>query len=231
MLILNSSTRIFRVNANNSIILGFLPFGLPNCPVIGNATVLLTLQVLGVLTGLNFLRYFSTSNVLLSLNSHFPEAKYLDQPHIRVAIQKNSKKPALENWINYHENRKISELLKIGNYGLRTGKKLGDSYFCALDIDQHGEQFHFSQISYVESQKGIHYYLLLRKLPEDAPLFYQGEKIGRIMSSGKPIIGSGSIHPSGIVYRFIERGEVFLKFNDEQELVSYLNGYGIVLKK
>jgi len=100
-----------------------------------------------------------------------------------------------------------------------------------LDIDQHGEQFYFSQISYVETSKGIHYYLLLKKLPENVPLFYEGEKIGRIMSYGKQIIGSGSIHPSGTVYRFIEGGEVFLKFEDEKQLADYLNSYGIVLKK
>uniref|UniRef100_U9TJ49 Uncharacterized protein n=1 Tax=Rhizophagus irregularis (strain DAOM 181602 / DAOM 197198 / MUCL 43194) TaxID=747089 RepID=U9TJ49_RHIID len=89
----------------------------------------------------------------------------LDQPHIRVAIHKNSKKPVLENWVNHPENRTIGKLLKIG----------------------------------------IHYYLLFEKLPENIPLFYQGEKIGRVMSFGKQIIGSGSIHSSGIIYQFMER--------------------------
>ncbi|RGB26287.1 hypothetical protein C1646_820488 [Rhizophagus diaphanus] len=161
----------------------------------------------------------------------FIEEKYLDQPHIRVAIHKNSKKPVLENWVNHPENRTIGKLLKIGNYGLRTGTKLGEYYFCALDIDKKGEQFHFSQISYIKTSKGIHYYLLLKKLPENSPLFYQGEKIGRVMSFGKQIIGSGSIHSSGIIYQFMERGEVFLKFKGEKELANYWNGYGIVLEK
>ena len=159
------------------------------------------------------------------------EEKYLDKPHIRVAVKKNSKEPSLEDWINYHESRKINELLKVGNYGLRTGKKLGNYYFCALDIDQHGEQYYFSQISYIETQKGIHYYLLLRNLPENIPLFYEGEKVGRLMSRGKQIVGSGSTHSAGIIYRFVEKEKVFLKFDDEQQLADYLNGYGIVLKR
>ncbi|CAG8823743.1 19774_t:CDS:1 [Racocetra persica] len=163
-------------------------------------------------------------------NLSFIEEKYLDQPHIRVAIHKNSKEPVLENWVNHPENRTISKLLKIGNYGLRTGTKLGKYYFCALDIDKKGEQFHFSQISYIRTSKGSHYYLLLKKLPENVPLFYQGEKIRRVMSLGKQVVGSGSIHSSGIIYQFVERGEVFLKFEDKEELADYLNGYGIVLE-
>ncbi|CAG8705286.1 10043_t:CDS:2, partial [Ambispora leptoticha] len=81
------------------------------------------------------------------------------------------------------------------------------------------------------SYKGRHYYLLIKELPENIPLFYQGEKVGRLMSQGKQVIGSGSAHPTGITYKFIERGETFLKFEDEQQLANYLYGYGIVLKK
>ena len=162
-------------------------------------------------------------------NLSFIEEKYLDQPHIRVAIHKNSKEPVWENWVNQPEDRKISELLKTGNYGLRTGTKLGEYYFCALDVDEKGEQFHFSQISYVRTSKGIHYYLLLKKLPENTPLFCQGEKIGRVMSSGKQVVGSGSIHSSGVIYQFVERGEIFLKLEDEEELGDYLSKYGVVL--
>lgn len=162
-------------------------------------------------------------------NLSFIEEKYLDQPHIRMAIHKNSKEPVLKDWVSQPENRTIGKLLEIGNYGLRTGTKLGDYYFCALDIDKQGEQFYFPQISYIKTQKGIHYYLLLKKLPENIPLFYQGEKIGRIMSSGKQVVGSGSIHSSGIIYQFVEGSEIFLKFEDKEELVNYLNGYGIVV--
>jgi len=164
-------------------------------------------------------------------NLSFIAERYLDQHHIRVAIHKNSKEPVLENWVDHPESRTISQLLKIGNYGLRTGTKLGEYYFCALDIDKKGEHFHFSQTSYVKTFKGVHYYLLLKKLPENIPLFYQGEKIGRIMSVGKQVVGSGSVHSSGIVYQFVERGEVFLKLEDEEELTNYLNGYGIILEK
>ncbi|CAG8704799.1 24373_t:CDS:2 [Cetraspora pellucida] len=133
-------------------------------------------------------------------NLSFMEEKYLDQPHIRVAIHKNSKEPVLKNWVAHPENRTISKLLKIG------------------------EQFHFSQISYVRTSKGCHYYLLLKKLPKDVPLFYQGEKIGRVMSSGKQVVGSGSIHSSGIIYQLVERavkGEKWT-FNFERQLINNL---------
>src|SRR3954462_14816773 len=76
-------------------------------------------------------------------NFSFVEEKYLDQPHIRVAIHKNSKEPVLENWVNRPEKRIINKLLKLGDYGLKTGTKLGDYYFCALDIDKKGNQFCF----------------------------------------------------------------------------------------
>ncbi|CAG8704925.1 1659_t:CDS:1, partial [Dentiscutata erythropus] len=58
-----------------------------------------------------------------------------------------------------------------------------------------------------------------------------GEKIRRVMSSRKQVVDSGSVHSSGIIYQFVERGEVFLKFEDKEELANYLNGYRIVLKK
>lgn len=158
------------------------------------------------------------------------EVKYLDKPHIRVAVPANSKIPVVDNWINYSEVRSIIELLQVGNYGLRTGTKLGNYYFCALDIDQKGEQYHFPQISYVESYKGRHYYLLLKTLPDNIPLFYQGEKIGRLMSRGKQVIGSGSVHPAGIIYRWVEKEEFFLKLNDVKQLAAYLDDYGIILE-
>ena len=99
-----------------------------------------------------------------------------------------------------------------------------------MDIDQPGEKYHFPQISYVKTHKGVHYYLLFKKLPENIPLFSEGEKIGRLMSYGKQIIGSGSTHPSEITYQFAERGEMFLKFDDDKQLTSYLSKYGIVLR-
>ncbi|CAG8725674.1 17049_t:CDS:1, partial [Dentiscutata erythropus] len=51
------------------------------------------------------------------------------------------------------------------------------------------------------------------------------------MSSGKQVVDSGSVHSSGIIYQFVERGKVFLKFEDKEELANYLNSYRIVLEK
>ncbi|CAG8823994.1 18353_t:CDS:1, partial [Dentiscutata erythropus] len=58
-----------------------------------------------------------------------------------------------------------------------------------------------------------------------------GEKIGKVISSEKQVVDSGSVHSSGIIYQFVKRGKVFLKFKDKEELANYLNSYRIVLEK
>ena len=42
------------------------------------------------------------------------------------------------DWVNYKEERTIRELLAVGNVGLRTGVKVGNCYFCVLDLDGKG---------------------------------------------------------------------------------------------
>jgi len=63
--------------------------------------------------------------------------KELDKAHIRVKTK--DKVPQVLDWVNYTEKQNIEELLnENGEYGLRTGTKVGNYYFCVLDIDQKG---------------------------------------------------------------------------------------------
>ena len=63
----------------------------------------------------------------------------LDRKDIRLAIPLKGKYPeGVIDWVNYQEERTIRELLAVGNVGLRTGIKVGNCYFCVLDLDGKG---------------------------------------------------------------------------------------------
>ena len=63
--------------------------------------------------------------------------KQLDKSNIRVKTE--DKVPQILDWVNCQEKQSIEELLnENGEYGLRTGTKLGNYWFCVLDIDQKG---------------------------------------------------------------------------------------------
>jgi len=63
--------------------------------------------------------------------------KGLDKPYIRVKTK--DKVPQILDWVNYKEERNIKQLLEENEeYGLRTGTKLGNYWFCCLDIDKKG---------------------------------------------------------------------------------------------
>ena len=59
----------------------------------------------------------------------------MDRADIRLAIPLRGKYPeGVVDWVNCQEKRTIEELLIIGNLGLRTGIKVGNYYFCVLDL-------------------------------------------------------------------------------------------------
>lgn len=63
--------------------------------------------------------------------------RQLDKSNIRVKTK--DKVPQILDWVNYQEKQSIEELLnENGEYGLRTGTKIGNYWFCALDIDKRG---------------------------------------------------------------------------------------------
>lgn len=63
--------------------------------------------------------------------------KRLDKAFIRLRTK--NKVPQVLDWVNYKEKRSIQELLsESGEYGLRTGTKIGNYWFCVLDLDNKG---------------------------------------------------------------------------------------------
>jgi hypothetical protein len=134
--------------------------------------------------------------------------KELDKDYIRVKTE--DKVPQILDWVNYVEKQSIEELLsENGEYGLRTGTKLGNYWFCCLDIDRQGWVKICEYLSYVKTKRGIHIYLLIKSKepPQNSMLYYQGERIGDFLSKGKQVIGVGSKHVSGITYDLVKRGK------------------------
>jgi hypothetical protein len=54
-----------------------------------------------------------------------------------ILLPTKFKKPLVKNWNKYYpEYRSIEKLLELNNeYSLRTGTKVGDYYFIAIDLD------------------------------------------------------------------------------------------------
>jgi len=159
----------------------------------------------------------------------------LDRRDIRLSIPLKGKYPeGVVDWVNYKEERTIRELLAVGNVGLRTGIKVGNSYFCVLDLDGKGWTRILSnqRVSYIRTAKGIHIYLLIKskEILSNRILYYQGERVGDFLSKGKQIVGIGSIHETGFIYRLVERGKWFWKFESIEELKEKLRKYEIELR-
>ena len=159
----------------------------------------------------------------------------MDRADIRLAIPLRGKYPeGVVDWVNCQEKRTIEELLIIGNLGLRTGIKVGNYYFCVLDLDGRGwtRLVRQQRVSYVKTSKGIHIYLLIKseKIPPNAVLFYQGKRIGDFLSKGKQVVGVGSTHETGITYELVQRGKWFWKLESMEELRGKLGKYEIELR-
>ena len=159
----------------------------------------------------------------------------LDREDIRLAIPSKSKYPeGVIDWVNCQEKRTIEELLTVGNVGLRTGIKLGSYYFCVLDLDGKGwtRILRNPRVSYIKTAKGIHVYLLIKNKEtlNNGILYYQGKRVGDFLSKGKQIVGIGSIHETGFIYRLVKRGKWFWKFKSIEELKRKLAEYRIELR-
>ena len=159
--------------------------------------------------------------------------KQLDKSTIRVKTK--DKVPQILDWVNYKEARNIKQLIEEnGEYGLRTGTKIGNSWFCVLDIDQKGWTKIFkSWQSHIRTFRGIHIYLKVKnhgEPPKNSMLFYQGKRIGDFLSKGKQVIGVGSKHVSGITYELVKNGRWFWKLESLEELREKLEKWGIELR-
>ena len=158
--------------------------------------------------------------------------KRLDKPYIRVETER--KVPQILDWVNYTEKQSIEELLsENGEYGLRTGTKIGNHWFCCLDIDKQGWTKIFkSWQSYIKTFRGIHVYCLIggKEPPNNSILYYQGKRVGDLLGKGKQVVGVGSRHVSGIIYQLVKNGKWFMKLENIEELREKLDEWGIELR-
>ncbi len=157
-----------------------------------------------------------------------PLLKELDKAYIRVKTK--DKVPQILDWVNYTEKQSIEELIKEnGEFGLRTGTKIGNYWFCALDLDKKGWTKLFkSWQSYIKTLRGIHVYLKIKnqgESPRNGILYYDGEKIGSFLSKGRQVVGVGSINKE-----LVKRGKWFWKLESIEELKERLKKYEIELR-
>ena len=162
--------------------------------------------------------------------------RVLDRESIRISIPLGGKYPLIKDWVNYKEKKTIEQILSKDNLGLRTGTKpWGDYYFCVLDIDGKSwtKVLSNQRVSYVKTAKGIHIYLKVKNQgepPRNSILYYQGKRIGDLLSKGKQVIGVGSRHISGIAYELVKNGKWFWKLESIEELEEKLGKYEIELR-
>jgi len=152
--------------------------------------------------------------------------KELDKDYIRVKTE--DKVPQILDWVNYVEKQSIEELLsENGEFGLRTGTKLGNYWFCCLDIDRQGWVKVCEYLSYVKTKRGIHIYLKVKgkEPPQNSMLFYQGKRIGDLLSKGRQVVGVGSVNK-----KLVKRGKWFWKFESVEELKEKLKKHEIELR-
>ncbi len=158
-----------------------------------------------------------------------PLFKELDKAYIRVKTK--DKVPQILDWVNYAEKQSIQELLNENKeFGLRTGTRIGNYWFCVLDIDYRGWTWLIKNVwvSYIRTFRGIHIYLKIKNQgepPRNGFLYYNGEKIGSFLGKGRQVIGVGSVSKE-----LIKRGKWFWKFESIEELRERLKKYEIELR-
>ena len=164
--------------------------------------------------------------------------KCLDRSRIRIRIPRlihnQSKRPTITNWPNFYEPWTTEQMLNNGyNWGIRTGKKIGNYYFAVIDLDDLWAKIRIKASRYIQTADGIHYYLLIKELPVNSILTdNQGQRIGELHSLGKQVVGIGSIHQSGVRYSLKGKNNSpwFLKFANLKELENFLNERSIFRK-
>jgi len=166
--------------------------------------------------------------------------KFFDRPSLRIRIPRlainQSKRPLIKNWPNFCEPWTIEQILEQGyNWGIRTGRKIGNYYLIIIDLDNIWAQEIIKTASYIRTNKGIHCYILIKELPKSGHLFNKyGSKIGDLLSLGKQVVGIGSLHQSGISYHLKQRrhnSAWFIKLESLEELTKFCQEREIFLKK
>jgi len=143
-----------------------------------------------------------------------------------ILLPTKHKKPLVKNWNKYYlEYRSIERLLELNQeYSLRTGAKIGDYYFIAIDLDDLWAKERIKTSWMVKTNKGIHRYFFIKELPKSYWLINQnGEHIGELHSKGRFVVGIGSIHEKGT--RYTLKGRVNQKWNSKIESLKELQSF------
>lgn len=169
------------------------------------------------------------------------DLKLFDKDYLRLSTK--NKKPLIKGWSNsrsfYQEKKTIMQLLKEnGEYGLRTGKILfQDYYFCVVIFQKASKIIDsqlnpFLEISYVETEKTCHYYLLIRELPINCSLRKSrtSKLLGYIFSNGKQVAGPGS-KVANFTYHLIKKKQDFYLCETVKDLEGCLKEKDIFLNK
>jgi len=175
------------------------------------------------------------TNIKIDGTEPLEPVRQLDKKDIRIRTRK--KIPVDKGWTeeNHQEKLTITELLaSYGEYGLRTGTKIGNYWFCVLDIDRPGwtKLIRNKRLSYVKTRQGFHLYLKIggKQEPRKEHLSYQGQRIGDLLGQGQQAVGVGSKHPSGICYEWKQRGKWFWKLESVENLKEELAKFDVELK-
>lgn len=156
--------------------------------------------------------------------------KIFDRRDIRIRIAREiknkSKYPLIANWtVYYSEPWTISQMLEKGyNYGIRTGRPIGNYFNVVIDLDDSWAKERIKISRYVETNKGVHRYLLIKELPKSCWLVNKdGQHIGELHSKGRFVVGIGSIHEAGTRYNL--KGRVNVKFSLHFEKLTELQTF------
>ncbi len=138
--------------------------------------------------------------------------KALDRKDIRT-LTKN-KIPQKKNWPNLYEKLTAEELLKkYGEWGTRTGKRVGNKWYVRVDLDLVELPFSVKntldkgfnllisrqKVIFIKTKKGYHVILLLDELPSNGVIYHTDKfgvkrKVGDILSAGRQAQELGSPH-------------------------------------
>ncbi|RHZ36128.1 hypothetical protein [endosymbiont GvMRE of Glomus versiforme] len=149
----------------------------------------------------------------LSLNSRYCLCwqKALDRKDIRVLTK--GKVPQRKGWPWIYEKLTAEELLKkYGEWGTRTGKRIGNKWYVIADLDLRGLTQPLCQhldknfllmkkrqgIKHIRTKRGYHDIFLLDELPPNGAIYHTDKfgvrrKIGDILAVGRQAQALGSI--------------------------------------
>lgn len=157
------------------------------------------------------------SNSIYNSRYCFVWQKALDRKDIRTLTK--DKVPLRKDWPNILERLTAEELLrKYGEWGTRTGKRVGNKWYVRVDLDLLELPWSIKttldrgfnllirrqEVMFIKTRKGYHVILLLDELPPNGAIYHTDKfgvkrKVGDILSLGRQAqaLGSPNKEPAG----------------------------------